>query len=56
MGVFEDKTIQESIVDDITDLIKYCFDILFNVCVAFGMDWKPYCAALMRDLADHVEL
>ena len=56
MGKYEDTTVQEIIADDITEAIKECHDILFNVCAAFGMDWKPYCAALMRDLADHVEL
>ncbi len=49
-------TVQEIIADDITETIKECYDVLFNVCTAFGMDWKPYCATLMRDLADHVEL
>lgn len=49
-------TVQEIIADDITETIKECYDVLFNVCSAFGMDWKPYCATLMRDLADHVEL
>jgi len=52
----EDTTVQEIIADDITEAIKYCYDMLFNVCSVFGMDWKPYCATLMRDLADHVEL
>ncbi len=52
----DEITIQESIADEITETIKGCYDILFNVCAAFGVDWKPYCATLMRDLADHVEL
>lgn len=52
----DEITIQESIADEITEVVKGCYDILFSVCVAFGVDWKPYCAALMRDLADHVEL
>lgn len=56
MDKYDEITIQESVADEITEAIKGCYDILFNVCVAFGMDWKPYCAALMRDLADHVEL
>lgn len=51
-----DVTMQEVMADEMEDMAKQCHSVLFNICVMFGLDWKKYCAALMRDLAELVEI